>query len=217
LREKKFKYKGSKVAKLVELIKKITRSKILYFLIWLTLLFWITIEFGYDHIYFIGYVIAATLITAIIYLFIKFISFLYKKFEKNKLAKSILTIILILLGIFIVNGASINKFRSGFYFEKYKTAEEAEAALLKLHPIGSSVDELVKTLERAGAEEYNPYSYYDNVSSDVKKYEKPNDMIFFRYENRTINSLYPKDWSISIKIDNNKIIKSLKIQIYQGE
>lgn len=43
-----------------------------------------------------------------------------------------------------------NKFKNGFYFEKYKTAEEAKAVLLELHPIGSDVGELVRTLEKAG-------------------------------------------------------------------
>jgi len=33
-----------------------------------------------------------------------------------------------------------NKFKKGFYFEKYKTAEEAESALLELHPIGSDIE-----------------------------------------------------------------------------
>lgn len=44
-----------------------------------------------------------------------------------------------------------NKFKKGFYFEKYKTAEEATNALLELHPIGSDVEGLIKTLEGAGA------------------------------------------------------------------
>ena len=44
-----------------------------------------------------------------------------------------------------------NKFREGFYFEKYSTVEEAKEEILKLHPIGSDTDELIKTLEKAGA------------------------------------------------------------------
>ena len=49
------------------------------------------------------------------------------------------------------NANMFNKFKKGFYFEKYKNAQEAKAELLKLHPIGSDVGELVKTLEGAGA------------------------------------------------------------------
>ena len=45
-----------------------------------------------------------------------------------------------------------NRLKKGFYFEKYSTAEEAKAELLRLHPIGSDVGELVKTLEGAGGE-----------------------------------------------------------------
>jgi hypothetical protein len=57
----------------------------------------------------------------------------------------------------------INKFKRGFYFEKYKTADDAKAALLQLHPIGSDVDALVKTLEKAGAkiEEIPKKEIYD--------------------------------------------------------
>ena len=48
------------------------------------------------------------------------------------------------------NANMFNKFRKGFYFEKYSTAEELKTALLELHPIGSDVGELVRTLEGAG-------------------------------------------------------------------
>ena len=78
----------------------------------------------------------------------------------KKLSKKIFQIhksgfLLILLSCFLLtsidsNAAMFNKFKKGFYFEKYKTAEEAQNALLELHPIGSDVGELVKTLERAG-------------------------------------------------------------------
>ena len=48
------------------------------------------------------------------------------------------------------NANMFNRFKKGFYFEKYKTADEAKDALLDMHPIGSDVSELIKTLERAG-------------------------------------------------------------------
>jgi len=192
------------------------KSKMLYFFVWIILLFWITESFGYDHIYFIGYFIAATLITVLLFLFVKFILFLYRKFEKSRLAKSTLTIVLILLGVFIMNGALINKFKSGFYFEKYKTSEEAKAALLKLHPIGSSVDELVKTLEKAGMKINNEfYFYYLNdkkVRVDVGK-----NTLYSDYSHRTIKSIFSKTWSLWIKYTDDRKIESMKIQIYQGE
>lgn len=45
-----------------------------------------------------------------------------------------------------------NKFKKGFYFEKYETEEEAKSALLELHPIGSDVEGLIRTLNVGGAE-----------------------------------------------------------------
>jgi hypothetical protein len=66
----------------------------------------------------------------------------------------------ILLWIGVIIGAIILFFNRGyimahmtseFRFEKYKTAEDAKVVLLKLHPVGSSVDELVETLDKAGA------------------------------------------------------------------
>jgi hypothetical protein len=65
-----------------------------------------------------------------------------------------LFLILFLSPLFInsnnAEAGMLNRFKKGFYFEKYKTAEEAKENLLKLHPIGSDVKELVKTLERSG-------------------------------------------------------------------
>ena len=49
------------------------------------------------------------------------------------------------------NANMFNKLRKGFYFEKYKTADEAKAALLEVHPVGSDIDGLVETLKNAGA------------------------------------------------------------------
>jgi hypothetical protein len=61
-----------------------------------------------------------------------------------------------------------NEFKKGFYFEKYKTAEEAKTVLLKLHPIGSDVEGLVKTLERAAGRKCGIYreetESYDFIS-----------------------------------------------------
>jgi len=43
----------------------------------------------------------------------------------------------------------INRFRRGFYFEKYNRSK-TEKILLELHPIGSNINDLVGTLEKAG-------------------------------------------------------------------
>ena len=45
----------------------------------------------------------------------------------------------------------MNKFKDGFYFEKYKTEKEVKNALLELHPIGSYSKDLITTLQGAGA------------------------------------------------------------------
>ncbi len=74
--------------------------------------------------------------------------------QQKFIAKSLLVLLLSIFAISSTNDANanmFNRFKKGFYFEKYKTAEEARVALLELHPVGSDVGELVKTLERAGA------------------------------------------------------------------
>ena len=80
-----------------------------------------------------------------------------------------------------------NRFKKGFYFEKYSTAEEAKAALLELHPIGSDVGDLIKTLERAGANvsernlnnykkfyprEFNKWKGKGNANHYIVKYDR---------------------------------------------
>ena len=98
-----------------------------------------------------------------------------------------LTLTLVIISTSNANANMFNKFKKGFYFEKYSTAEEAKAALLELHPIGSDVGELVKTLERAGAEveklnddnykkfyprEFNKWKSKGNANHYIIKYDK---------------------------------------------
>jgi hypothetical protein len=65
--------------------------------------------------------------------------------------------IIIIVGILFLSMATASAFNfikgknMGFRFEDYKTKEEAKAALLKLHPVGSPVDGLLETLRKAGA------------------------------------------------------------------
>ena len=127
-----------------------------------------------------------------------------------------ITALLIFLTSGVAEAKFMNRFKDGFYFEKYKTADEVKSALLELHPMGSSVDELIETLAGAGAVEYNPYSYYDTQGDDVKKYKKPLNINYFRYEHRTFSSIFPNSWSIHVRYTENKI-ESIKVQLYQGE
>ena len=92
-----------------------------------------------------------------------------------------LTLTLVIISTSNANANMFNKFKKGFYFEKYSTAEEAKAALLELHPIGSDVGDLIKTLERAGAE-----------VSEMKAYELKNIK-------RDFNEVWIKSYSYSNK------------------
>ena len=102
---------------------------------------------------------------------------------KNFIIAFTLTFTLILTLVIIstsnANANIFNKFKKGFYFEKYSTAEEAKAALLELHPIGSDVGDLIKTLERAGTE-----------VSEMKAYELKNIK-------RDFNEVWIKSYSYS--------------------
>jgi hypothetical protein len=91
------------------------------------------------------------------------------------------------------NANMFNKFKKGFYFEKYKNAQEAKAELLKLHPIGSDVGELVKRLEGAGAM--------------VKLQRANNEEVIYFYEyNNGIAIINPLKWSGGIRFDSKKNI-----------
>lgn len=65
----------------------------------------------------------------------------------------LLSIIIAMTGVFAGSEAMemIRKSKGEFRFEDYDSPEEARAVLLEMHPVGSSVDDLVKTLEGAGA------------------------------------------------------------------
>jgi len=116
-----------------------------------------------------------------------------------------LTSILVIISNSNANANIFNKFKKGFYFEKYSTAEEAKAALLELHPIGSDVEGLVKTLERAGAEvseenlnQYRKKKYYDEWwKQGIEK--------MYSYKYKAGYFLNPMEWGGGIII--NKRIK----------
>ena len=113
----------------------------------------------------------------------------------------------LLLSATSCNAKFMNKFKDGFYFEKYKTAKKAKEELLKIHPIGSGVDDLINTLEGAGAvvkesnlDLYKKFKKYDHLwqSGIVKAYD-------YGYKQKNLILLY--SWGGMIKIDkNNKII-----------
>ena len=105
----------------------------------------------------------------------------------------------------------LNKFKEGFYFEKYKTEEEVKEVLLKLHPVGSNLKKLVDTLERAGAGKYSP-----KISKKHQKNPKLNYMLWYKYDHMTLTSIYTKSWSLSIQYNKNNEIISISVGVYQG-
>ena len=96
-----------------------------------------------------------------------------------------------------------NKFKKGFYFEKYTNVEEAKAALLELHPVGSDVQGLVRTLEGSGA---------------IVKQHKTNDgeiIYFYEYDCGT-KILNPLKWSGGIRFRDTEIIDYGENKHYMG-
>ena len=138
--------------------------------------------------------------------------------QQNHITKSLLIILFSIFTISTTNEAQanmFNKFKKGFYFEKYKTAEEARAALLEMHPVGSDVEELLKTLEKSKA------TIREKDLSNAhkfKEYDKWWDegverMYVFEYDGASpffimINYLI---WSGSIGMDKNGNITSLAV------
>ena len=134
-----------------------------------------------------------------------------KNFKRSNLTTVLLTIFLLAISTNQAQANMFNRFREGFYFEKYKTAEEARAALLELHPIGSDIEGLVGTLEGAGAvikeenlESYKKFKEYDwwwkegTARFYVVSYDKASPFFVI------INYL---KWAGGIRIDkNNRII-----------
>lgn len=114
-----------------------------------------------------------------------------------------------------------NKFKKGFYFEKYKTAEEAKAALLELHPIGSDVEGLVKTLNNGGAEisEEDLNSYYNYRQFGKREEWWKNDMKnIYKIKYDKASSFFVVlnwiEWTGTIQSDQNG--KILDLGIHRG-
>ena len=106
---------------------------------------------------------------------------------------------LVVLAIVIVNSVISanqnfsNRFKEGFYFEKYSNAKQARAALLKLHPIGSDKAAFHRTLVNAGA-------------YDIQGINR----VTYRYiENK--GSIFDELWVASIEVDA-AVIKNISVR-----
>lgn len=103
-----------------------------------------------------------------------------------------------------------NKFKKGFYFEKYKTAEEAQKVLLELHPIGSDVGELVRTLDIA----MNRKQVFDKSVDNLQdRMSKKGSYFYFDYKQFTVPFLGISRWIVVVDVDgaNHKIIERIQI------
>jgi hypothetical protein len=78
--------------------------------------------------------------------------------------------------------------------------------LLKLHPIGSDVNDLVKTLEKAGAVNSTPKTKEQNGG-----YAVPENITLYRYRHISIESIFYKQWSVSFKYDHKNKIKKISV------
>jgi hypothetical protein len=98
------------------------------------------------------------------------------------------------------NASMFNRFKKGFYFEKYKTADEAKEELLRFHPIGSDVEGLMVTLKKAGMKcgpvtnpEFKDKQEYKNlIYCDYYK----SKFVIFSTEWRVLARFDPKDSNI---------------------
>ena len=111
------------------------------------------------------------------------------------------------------NANMFNKFKNGFYFEKYKTAEEAKAALLELHPIGSDVEGVVRTLTGAGAVNRTIESKF--LFLDKRKIEN-GYLVWYWYSHNKLLSIFPRKWDVFIEKTDSKII-NIFVSYQQGE
>lgn len=103
-----------------------------------------------------------------------------------------------------------NKFKKGFYFEKYKTAEEAKAALLELHPIGSDVEGLVRTLDIA----MNRKQIFDKSVDNLRdRMSKKGSYFYFDYKQFSIPFVGVHRWIVDVSVEgeNYEIIKKIQI------
>ena len=119
--------------------------------------------------------------------------------------------LLILISITITGAQAMSLFgkKEGFRFEDYKTAEEAQAALLELHPVGEDYTNIVKSLENAGA---SCQLFNKNTAKVVSKLENKDH--FIRCSYRQKNLILSYEWAVLIECNygaSPKTIREIKI------
>jgi hypothetical protein len=122
-----------------------------------------------------------------------------KRFSIRKILRRV---ILAALAIVIINTVIhanqnfMNRFKEGFYYEQYSNGKDAQAALLELHPIGSDVKELRKTLENAGAQNTIYFSH-----------------ILYAYIQNTQSKFFKSFWGVAINRGNESDTKVRDISV----
>ena len=154
-----------------------------------------------------------------------------KIFKQATLLTALLTSLIFLTSTNQAHANMFNKFREGFYFEKYNPAyfkispkvgdknraiSEARTALLELHPTGSSYENLFKTLDKAGAKvEYSikradlsldPAREKEYFSGDISK--SASTMYRYRYDTG-IWLINPITWIVLVFCDDNNLITDI--------
>jgi len=117
--------------------------------------------------------------------------------------------------------SAFNHVKSGFRFEKHKTADSAKEALLEAHPIGSKVNELVEALKKAGAKcsitdwkvnskKIDPLSSIDSLNIK-EKISKPEDGYICFYEEPEL--VFSTSWIVNVRVsfDNWDLIKEIEV------
>ncbi|MDX2083624.1 MAG: hypothetical protein SFV53_06540 [Rickettsiales bacterium] len=124
---------------------------------------------------------------------------------KNLLLSAFFSSFFLLLTLNQAEANMFNRFKKGFYFEKYRTAQEAQTALLEMHPIGSDVEGLLKTLEATGAK------CGSITNPDYKDKPEYKNLIYCScYTSKLI--IFSTEWRVLIRFDtkNPAIIANLE-------
>lgn len=125
---------------------------------------------------------------------------------------SIIAILTILLLASNANAGIFNRFKKGFYFEKYKTSNDVKEALLKLHPPGSNVEELIKTIKKAGGQCAMGNRQTNEL---IQKISKPDDFYQCYYMQYGIPLIGDYSWRINIYL-NSDFTTTKEIDVISG-
>jgi hypothetical protein len=135
---------------------------------------------------------------------------------KNIIIKHpVLTIIALLLALQTEAYTKlINQLKPGFYFEKYDTAVEAEQVLLKLYPIGSNVDDLLRMYEKLGRGSCDIYS--NNGSKIVNELINPfSDFLGCGSYRISTNVICITKWSLRVYVDPDNHKRIAKVEAFK--